>query len=191
MFAKTTLALLAATLLICAGTVRAQAYSELKPGEQSVLKPLANEWDSLSATRKKKWRELAVRYPTLPAEEQQRITTRMEGWSRMSPEDRRAARDQFREINKPQATKPESREELKRKWEAYRELPPEKRKELDAASKNSRATPQAEAVKRAGSPPLPAAAAPAPAVGLPANASTPAARAEAIRPPPGSAAATR
>jgi hypothetical protein len=190
MFARASLAILAAALLFSGSHVHAQTYSELKPSEQSVLKPLANEWDALSATRKKKWRELAARYPTLPAEEQQRITTRMEGWSRMSPEDRRAARDQFRELNSPQGSKPESREELKRKWATYRELPPEKRKELDAAAKNSRSNPQSDAVKRAGTPPLPGAtiAPPGPSS---ATSSTPAARVEAIRPPPGSVAATR
>jgi Protein of unknown function (DUF3106) len=178
MIAKFAFTALALALLSVVGDVRAQTFSELRPAEQSVLKPLAGEWDSFSATRKKKWREMAVRYPTLSPDEQQRITTRMQGWSRMSPDDRRAARDQFREINKPQSAgvpKQENREELKRKWETYRELPVEKRNELAAAAKNSRATPQAEAVKRAGVPPLP----PEPV------------RTEAIRPPPGSNAAQR
>ncbi len=181
-----------AFVLLCAsGGVGAQTFAELRPAEQSVLKPLAGDWDSLSATRKKKWRELATRYPTLSAEEQQRLTTRMQGWSRMSPDDRRAARDQFREINKPQlaaaqnpAAKQETRDELKRKWDAYRELPADKRTELAAAAKNSRSTPQSEAVKRAGVPPLPASNA------SPPN-QAPAPRAEALRPPASSAAAQR
>jgi hypothetical protein len=186
MITKFAFATLAFALLSVGGTAGAQTFTELRPAEQSVLKPLASDWDSLSATRKKKWREMAARYPTLSAEEQQRITTRMQGWSRMSPDDRRAARDQFREINKPQtagAPKQETREELKRKWEAYRDLPPEKRDALTTAAKSNRSTPQAEAVKRAGSPPLPAAPVAPPAV--------PAARAEAIRPPAGSNAAQR
>lgn len=185
MFAKFALIVVASLAISAGAELRAQTFSELRPTEQSVLKPLAGEWESMSATRKKKWREVARGYPALSAAEQQRLTARMEGWSRMSPNDRRAARDQFREINKPQAgavAKQENREDLKRKWDAYRDLPAEKRKELDAASKNSRTTPQAEAVKRAGVPPLPSNGAPAPA---------PARTVEAIRPPPGSAAAQR
>jgi hypothetical protein len=187
MISKFVFATLALALLSVSGGVCAQTFGELRPAEQAILKPLGGEWDSLSATRQKKWREMAARYPTLSSEEQQRITTRMQGWSRMSPDDRRAARDQFREINKPQtagAPKQETREELKRKWEAYRNLTPEKRDALTNAAKSTRATPQAEAVKRAGVPPLPTATVAAPAAPLPA-------RTEAIRPPPGSNAAQR
>ncbi len=139
---------------------RAQPFSELNAAEQSVLRPLAGEWDAMNVTRKKKWRELAVKYPTLSPEEQQRLSARMQGWSRMSPDDRRAARDQFREISAPQATRPEAREHIKKQWQEYRNLPSDERARLHLESKQQGKARGNEAVKRAGVPPLPASPAP-------------------------------
>jgi hypothetical protein len=137
--------------------VHAQAFSQLPPPEQQVLAPLSGEWDSFTAQRKKKWRDVANRYPSLSPDEQQRLTTRMQGWARMTPEDRRVAREQFREMKKPDTNPPEQREELKRKWGEYRELPAEQRQALrDAQAQRAVVvSPNAEAVKRAGVPPLP------------------------------------
>ncbi len=140
-----------------AASVQAQAFSQLSPDEQRVLAPLHGEWESFSAQRKKKWRDVANRYPSLSAEEQQRLTTRMQGWERMTPEDRRVAREQLREMKKPDVRALEQREDLKRKWGEYRDLPPEQQQAL----RNAQApralvvSPNAEAVKRAGVPPLP------------------------------------
>ncbi len=145
----------------------AQIFTQLPAAEQSILKPLASEWDAMSATRKKKWREMATRYPSLSAEEQQRLSARMAGWSRMTPADRRVARDQFRAVQSPQAASPAAREDLKRKWQAYRDLPAEKRAELErnAPVKGGTISNARDAVKRAGTPPLPAAQIPVQPVG--------------------------
>jgi hypothetical protein len=162
------LSLLVATWAVA--PVQAQPFAELSPQERSVLQPLSGEWDAMSATRKKKWRELADRYPKLSADEQQRISARMQGWSRMSPDDRRAARDQFRDIQGPQNAKPEAREQLKKQWQQYRSLPVEERQRL--SQQGTRSAPaqgrSAETVKRAGTPPLPSAAGPIPLATRPA-----------------------
>lgn len=133
-----------------------QSFAELSPAERSILSPLAGEWDAMSAARKKKWRELAERYPRLTDEEKQRLTARMQGWARMSPEDRRAARDQFRAMQGADALRPEAREQLKQQWQRYRDLPPEERSRL-LAQHGMTAQPNrnAETVKRLGAPPLP------------------------------------
>jgi hypothetical protein len=161
------------SLLIAALTTApafSQPFTELTPQERSVLQPLSGEWDAMSATRKKKWRELADRYPKLSADEQQRISARMQGWSRMSPDDRRAARDQFRAIQGPQNAGPGAREQLKKQWQEYRSLPIEERQRL--VRQGTRAAPgqgrSAETVKRAGTPQLPSAAGPAPLATRPA-----------------------
>jgi hypothetical protein len=151
-------ALLSLTLLVGVAPAHAQRFGDLSPQERSVLQPLSADWDAMSATRKKKWLELAQRYPKLAPEEQQRLSGRMAGWSRMSPDDRRAARDQFREIQGPQNARPEAREQLKKQWDDYRNLPPEERTRLTQQNRAVAArSGAAESVKRAGTPPLPSA----------------------------------
>jgi hypothetical protein len=140
----------------------AQSFAELAAQERTVLQPLSGEWDAMSATRKKKWRELAERYPKLSPEEQQRLTARMQGWSRMSPEDRRAARDQFRDIQGAPGAPAQGREQLKKQWQQYRDLPQEERNRLSQERLGTRPAQgrNAETVKRAGTPPLPSQTAP-------------------------------
>jgi hypothetical protein len=99
-------------------------WSELKPAEQAVLKPLEREWPGIAAQRKQKWRELSARFPKLSSDEQARVQTRMAQWARLTPQERTQARLNFQEAKD---LPPQARQE---RWQAYQALTPEQRQEL-------------------------------------------------------------
>lgn len=103
---------------------QAPTWASLNAAQQSVLGPLQRDWASLDAGRKQKWLELARRFPQLPIAERQRIQERMIEWARMTPAERGRARLQFQEARQ---LPPEERQA---RWEAYKALPDEQRKEL-------------------------------------------------------------
>jgi len=109
-------------------------WRQLTPSQQQALAPLAKEWDSLDLSRRRKWMEIATRFPSLPADEQARVQERMSSWAKLSPVERSQARIGFQQA---QQIAPESRQA---KWEAYQALAPEQRQELaDKAAKKTEA----------------------------------------------------
>lgn len=116
-------------------------WNNLSATQRQALAPLQNEWDALDLPRRRKWLEIAARFPTLPVSEQARVQERMTSWAHLSPSERSLARISFQQA---QQIAPESRQA---KWEAYQALPPEQRQELaDKAAKKtavSKATPAA------------------------------------------------
>ena len=48
----------------------ALTWNELTPLKSEALAPLAGEWDTLDADRKRKWLEVAAKYPNLSARRQ-------------------------------------------------------------------------------------------------------------------------
>ena len=160
-----TVARLAAVLLCSLGLLAAepafaQKWQDLKPDEQKVLAPLQPDWQSLTDVRKRKWREVAAKYPKMAPDQQKNVQDRMVGWAKLSPEERRKAREQYNELK---SLPPEKRAAVPQKWDEYRNLPPEKREELRKKATEAKAVaPQPAAVKAA--PPLtaPATAAPMP-----------------------------
>jgi hypothetical protein len=97
------------------------AWTELTAAQQQVLAPLHAEWEQLDTTRRKKWVDIANRYPTMKQAEQQRLQKRMQEWAQLTPEERRAAREQYRTLKK---IPPRQRKE---KWQEYQQsvAPPE------------------------------------------------------------------
>ena len=75
-------------------TLKSPAWNELSEHDRQVLSPLASDWNNLDAQRKTKWLGLARRYPTLRPDQQQRIQTQMREWSRLTPDQRNAAREE-------------------------------------------------------------------------------------------------
>ncbi|TXC65912.1 DUF3106 domain-containing protein [Piscinibacter aquaticus] len=63
-------------------------WQDLSPSQRSALKPLERDWSGIDAARKQKWVEIANRYPSMPAAEQQRISERMTEWAKLSPAER-------------------------------------------------------------------------------------------------------
>jgi len=90
------------------------AWSELTAAQQQVLAPLAEDWNNLDATRRKKWVTIANRYPKMKPAEQQRLQKRMKDWAALTPAQREAARKRYTKLT------PEQRREMRKQWEAYR-----------------------------------------------------------------------
>lgn len=110
--------------------VSGPAWSALTQSQQKALAPLKPTWDSIDAPRKKKWLEVAERFPRMPVEERQRIQERMASWAAMAPNERAQARLQFQE------TRRIGPEERQARWQAYQSLPEEERKRLAEAAAN-------------------------------------------------------
>ncbi len=91
-----------------------------------MLAPLKAEWPSIDGARKRKWLDIADRYSSLPAGEQQRVAARMAEWARLSPEERARARLSFQEATQL------SPQERQARWEKYQALPESERKALAA-----------------------------------------------------------
>ena len=100
-------------------------WVELTPQKQQVLKPLAAEWDQFDATRRKKWLDVADRYPKMSADEQARLQAQMQAWTKLTPEQRHAARTKYRNVQK---ASPEQKEALKHMWDEYQALPDDEKK---------------------------------------------------------------
>jgi hypothetical protein len=102
------------------------AWSALTPAQRGILAPLERDWSRIDAPRKQKWLDIADRVPNMPPDERQRIQERMHEWAKLSPQERGQARLQYQEAR--QLT-PQERQQ---RWEAYRALEPEQRRELRA-----------------------------------------------------------
>lgn len=126
------------------------AWAALTAQQRSVLAPLQRDWHTIDPAGKAKWLEVAARFPTLPADERQRVQARMAEWTRMSPAARGRARLNFQE------SKQFTREQKQQRWEAYQALPVEQQQALagrtkpgtDARSVTSQARPLDAAVAR-------------------------------------------
>jgi hypothetical protein len=110
-------------------TASGPAWSDLTPAQQSALSPLRKDWPQIDGARKQKWLEIAARFPSMPAEERQRIQDRMNEWARMTPDERGRARLQFQEARQ---ISPQQRQE---RWDAYMALPVEERRALAASAR--------------------------------------------------------
>jgi hypothetical protein len=97
--------------------------------QRQVLAPLERDWTQLEAPRKAKWLEVANKFPSMPAEERQRVQERMADWARMTPAERGRARLNFQEAKQLSA------EERQQRWEAYQALPDDRRKALAERAK--------------------------------------------------------
>ena len=96
-------------------------WKELKPEQQSILAPLEEDWNNMERFRRKKWLEIAARYPKLNEAEQERVRERMQEWANLTPAQRQTARDRFRELSKQNNA--EERAALAQKWADYQSLP--------------------------------------------------------------------
>lgn len=124
-----------------AGGEQGPAWATLKPAQQNALKPLERDWASIDALRKRKWLEIAERYPSMSRDDQVKLQTRMAEWARLTPLERGQVRLNYQEAKQ---VPPQSRQAS---WEAYQALPPEQRRELAhraaPTASTSRASPAA------------------------------------------------
>ena len=108
-------------------------WQDLNAGQRTALKPLERDWGSINANQKQKWLEMAARFPTLQADEQARIQARMSEWTKLTAEQRSAARVNF------QQAKQAAPQDRQAQWEAYQSLPAEERRKLAARAAPSSA----------------------------------------------------
>ena len=105
---------------------RGERWAELKPAQQSVLRPLEREWPGMDPRSKQKWLELSARFPKLTPAEQARVQERMADWTRLTPSQRGEARMNYQEAKQLPAQDRQAR------WKAYEALSPEQKQQLAA-----------------------------------------------------------
>jgi len=101
-------------------------WSELRYEQQQALSPLASEWDKLDATQKKKWLAIGNKYSSMKPDQQIRLQERMRDWVKLTPEQRRAARENYARSKKLDSNRKSAG------WEQYQQLPEEQKKKLAA-----------------------------------------------------------
>jgi hypothetical protein len=105
-------------------------WNQLSAAQRQALGPLKGVWDTLDGARKRKWLEVAQRFPSMGEDERRRVHERMGEWVALSPQQRTLARINFRTAKEVPASQRLDR------WESYQSLSPEERKALaDQAQK--------------------------------------------------------
>jgi hypothetical protein len=119
-------------------------WSQLSPAQQLALEPLHAEWDPMEGVRKQKWLELANRYAAMKPEEQQRVHERMREWIKLTPAQRKVARQNYTQA------KTISPDEKSATWESYKQLPDDQKQKLaeQAARKPLTNVPPAKTIPR-------------------------------------------
>lgn len=105
------------------------SWTQLNGEQRRILAPLSAEWDKMEGFRRKKWLGIAQRYQSLSADEQVRIQRRMTDWAKLTPEERKRARNNYKSL---QNATPEKKEAVKLKWQEYKELPETEKTRLKA-----------------------------------------------------------
>lgn len=104
-------------------------WNELNAVQQRVLAPLAGEWNNFPELNRRKWLQIAERYEKFSPAEQARLQTRMTEWVKMTPQQRRLARENY------QITRSLPAQKKAEAWNKYQQLPEEQKKNLAAAEK--------------------------------------------------------
>ena len=111
-------------------------WATLSRPQQVALEPLAGEWDRMEGVRKQKWLEIANRFASMKPDEQARVHERMREWVKLTPEQRRVARENYTLSKKIDAG------QKSEQWEKYQQLPEEQKKQLAAEAASARAKKQ-------------------------------------------------
>ena len=120
-------------------------WAELTPVQQQALAPLAASWNtSMSESQKRKWLEISKNYSALSPEGQATLTSRMNEWVALTPQQRAQARLNFGKTK--ELSKQLTPEETKARWQAYQALSPEEKRKL-AEKGSPKPTGAATAVK--------------------------------------------
>ena len=101
-------------------------WIELSPEQRQILAPLQDDWENFERERRQKWIGIAKRYPKMNPEEQARVQRRMQAWAKLTPEQRRQARENYKNLAKDK----DRHGNLREQWAEYQALPPEERQSL-------------------------------------------------------------
>jgi hypothetical protein len=124
-------------------------WATLTVQQQEVLQPLAQRWPEMDTASREKWLALAAKYPTLSNSEQARLRSRVHEWAELSTDARQQAREGF------QTAQRKSEDERQAKWEAYQQLPADKRQALQERGAQRQAEAASHARLRPVSPAVP------------------------------------
>lgn len=103
---------------IVAATPPQPKWAMLTQQQQTILAPLAADWDAMENYRRRKWLGIAARYPQMSPDAQQRTQEKMREWASLPPEIRRDAREKFKEYNK---LSPEAKAALRQRWQEHKQ----------------------------------------------------------------------
>lgn len=129
------------------------SWAQLDTEQKRVLAPLSAEWDTMNGFQRKKWLGIVKRYPSLSAEEQTRMQRRMTDWAKLTPDERKRAREKYKALQKDA---PEQKEAVKQKWQEYKELPEAEKTRLKAEA-TRKPTPRPAPSKPVAATPVPTA----------------------------------
>ncbi len=104
------------------------AWAELTAEQQQTLAPLKADWETLEPERRQKWIGIAKRYPRMKAQEQERVQRRMQAWAKLTPDQRRQARENYKRLAKE--PRDERHKDLREEWAEYQALSPHERQSL-------------------------------------------------------------
>lgn len=124
-----------AKLPVVASAVEANgplSWSHLSTEQHEALAPFEQDWDKFDDDRKRRWIKVASRYKKMSPDAQKRLHDRMTEWLRLTPEQRRIARENY------QISKQVPVEQRENAWNEYQQLPEDQKKTLAAAEKRTR-----------------------------------------------------
>ena len=107
-------------------------WVDLTSNQRAILAPLAETWMEMPELRRKKWVEIANRYPNMPEGEQARMHARMKEWAQLTPEQRKLARENYKLVKKV------PKDELQAQWETYQQLSEDEKKALAEQAKKAK-----------------------------------------------------
>jgi len=103
-------------------------WNQLTPAQQKALAPLASEWDRMDGFRRRKWLTIGNRFSSMKPDEQERLQKRMDEWAKLTPEQRRLARENYARAKRL------NRAQKSAQWQKYQQLPEEQKRRLAAAA---------------------------------------------------------
>ena len=101
-------------------------WTELTAVQQVALAPLQAEWSKIDGFRKKKWVQISSRFASMKPDEQQRLQERMRIWAKLTPDERRHARETY------SRAKSLDHEQKSAQWQQYQLLSDSEKKKLAA-----------------------------------------------------------
>jgi len=119
------------------------AWNDLTPAQREALAPLANDWAKFDGDSKRKWLEVAERYPNLSAEGKQRVHQRMGEFSKLTHEQKKTARENFIRAYELPA------DQRQATVQKFQELPEDKKRELADRAAAKKAEPKPPPPRRA------------------------------------------
>lgn len=103
-------------------------WSALTAAQQQALAPLSADWNRLDSAHKKKWLAIGNKFPSMKPEERSRIQNRMREWIKLSPQQRRIARENYWRAKKMNPVQKSAH------WKEYQQLSEEQKKALAATA---------------------------------------------------------